>query len=205
LRFLVATLAHLEGRAVAIVDFPGAYLNADMLKSGNVVRMRLDRECFIIVIQLGPSLEQYLCEDDTIKFELDKALYGLVEAAKLWYDLLTSKLESVGYKRDPYDQCVFNRVVNDGSQSTLCVHADDMMITAASEEHVTNVIADIENEFREITVTRGTKHDYLGMVFDFCNSNKLIVNDILIDCNVTGSANSSAKNDLFHINESADK
>jgi len=60
-------------------------------------------------------------------------------------------------------------------------------------------------------VTRGTKHDYLGMVFDFSNSNKLIVsmnsyvNDMLIDCNVTGLANSPAKNDLFHIKESADK
>jgi len=31
------------------------------------------------------------------------------------------------------------------------------------------------------------------------------VNDMLIDCNVTGLANSPAKNDLFHIKESADK
>ena len=36
-----------------------------------------------------------------------KALYGIVEAAKLWFDVLRAYLMSVGFKRSELDNCYF--------------------------------------------------------------------------------------------------
>jgi hypothetical protein len=38
--------------------------------------------------------------------QLDKVLYGCVEAAALWYSALRSKLEKTGFVATPHDACV---------------------------------------------------------------------------------------------------
>jgi len=69
---------------------------------------------------------------------------------------------------------VFNRVKTDCSQSSLCVHVDDFMITTTSEP-LDLVLADMNNVFGDVSVVRGRKHDYLGMVFDFTSDDCLRV------------------------------
>jgi len=59
---------------------------------------------------------------------------------------------------------VFNRVETDGSQSSLCVHVDDFMITAMSEVMLDRVLADMNNVFGDVSVVRGRKHDYHGIL-----------------------------------------
>eukprot|EP01042_Synura_sphagnicola_P036475 gene36475-biopygen6796 len=81
--------------------------------------------------------------DGKLIVELDKALYGLKESALLWYQLLCDKLETIGFAKNRYEQCVFNRVETDGSQSSLCVHVDDFMITAVSETMLDHLLADM--------------------------------------------------------------
>ena len=117
--FAIATLAHAEGRAVATVDVPGAYLNARM-PDDTRVRMRLNAFLTDVVVQLDPSYSDYVGTDGKLIVELDKALYGLKESALLWYQLLCDKLETIGFAKNRYEQCVFNRVETDGSQSSLC-------------------------------------------------------------------------------------
>ena len=55
-----------------------------------------------------------------------RALYGLLVAALLWYRQLKGDLESIGFKFNPYDPCVANRIVK-GSQQTIRFHVDDLM------------------------------------------------------------------------------
>ena len=62
---------------------------------------------------------------------------------------------------------MFNRREKDGSQSTVCVLVDDFMIIAKCERHLDTVLCDIRSVFGKVSGTRGQKHDYLGMVFDF--------------------------------------
>ena len=63
--------------------------------------------------------------------ELDKALYGCVEAAALWHQDLSKTLVNFGYARNPYDICVFNKVDEAGVQSTIVLHVDDLLVTCA--------------------------------------------------------------------------
>ena len=91
-----------------------------------------------------------------------RALYGCLELALLWYDLYSSTLCKLGFTLNDYDKCVANKIIN-GKQCTIVFYVDDNKISHADPKVVTSVIEDISKYFGELTVSRGTKHDYLGM------------------------------------------
>ena len=100
-------------------------------------------------------------------YKIDHALCGLVESAMLQYKLLSARFKLLGFTHKPYDRRIFNRLETDGSQYTLCVHIDYIMITAATEQDLDKVIKDTMSFLGDITVTRFKNHDYLGTSFDF--------------------------------------
>jgi len=104
---------------------------------------------------------------------------------------------------------VFNRVKTDCSQSSLCVHVDDFMITTTSEP-LDLVLADMNNVFGDVSVVRGRKHNYLGMVFDFASDDCLHVSmlttfDDILSCARTGNdmASLPARSNLFSIDSTS--
>jgi len=50
--------------------------------------------------------------------KLKKALYGTLQAAMLFWKTLTAKLVSLGFKVNPYDECVMNKIIH-GQQCTM--------------------------------------------------------------------------------------
>lgn len=89
-------------------------------------------------------------------------LYGCLESALLWYNLYSQTLKKMGFKINPYGQCVANKVI-EGSQYTIVFYVDDNKISHVSKDVVTSVINEISQHFGELTVSRGNKHDFLGM------------------------------------------
>jgi hypothetical protein len=79
--------------------------------------MRLDRTISDMMVELDPRYEQYRDTKGCIIVQLDRALYGCVESAALWYENLRTTMTSLGFERNSYDNCVFNRTDN-GIQST---------------------------------------------------------------------------------------
>ena len=125
----VAAIAADEGRVVETMDTGGAFLNAVMKPTGVVVNMLLDRLMTKLLLKIAPEYREYVGDNGTLVVELDKALYGCVEAAKLWYDLLTKQLREYGFEPNPYDPCVLNKTGEDGDQITIVLHVDDLFIT----------------------------------------------------------------------------
>ena len=91
-----------------------------------------------------------------------RALYGCLESAFLWYQLYSDTLKELGFEINPYDQCVVNKVIN-GKQCTIVFYVDDNKISHMNESVVMSVIEEISKHFGELTVSRGKKHDFLGM------------------------------------------
>ena len=207
--FMVAGIAAKEGRHVATVDIGGAYLNADM--GAHEVHMRLDSKLAMILAKIEPRYEKFLCEDGTMIVKLKKALYGCIESAKLWYEHLCNTLEGMGFVRNPLDICVFNRVTKKGKQCTVIVHVDDLKITCIEEDEVDKVIDEVRKVYKEIKVHRGKVHSYLGMTFDYSKPDKVRISmegyiaDVMRLCNVQGKAKTPAQEDLFTVNEHAEK
>ena len=62
---------------------------------------------------------------------LNKALYGTIRAAHLFWEKLLSKLIEWGFQLNSYDSCVANKMVN-GKQMTVTWHVDDIKISSSS-------------------------------------------------------------------------
>ena len=108
--FIVASIAATEGRAVATVDFPGAFLHSRMPDDEPPVYMRLNKFEAKVLVEIDKSYDKYLRKNGTMIVKLNRALYGCVQSARLWYNKLSKDLESLGFKPNAHDMCVFNRV-----------------------------------------------------------------------------------------------
>ena len=96
-----------------------------------------------------------------------KAIYGMLQAALLWYKKLWADLEGEGFIFNDYDPCMANKIIN-GKQITVRFHVDDMM--SSHEDKTVNDkfllwLNKKYGELGEVVCTRGPVHDYLGMTF----------------------------------------
>ena len=66
-------------------------------------------------------------------------MYGKMNTALMAFKKLARYLKSWGYDMNPYNPCVWNKVVL-GSQLTLLFHIDDMLMTHALASVVTEYI-----------------------------------------------------------------
>jgi len=109
---------------------------------------------------------EFVSENRTMVLKLNKALYGCVIAAKLWYDMLRSTLEGLGFTRSAYDMCVFSRNSEHG-HTVLTVHVDDVKIFAPGDSERERVISELSELFPGLKIIRGPDLNYLGMKFEY--------------------------------------
>ena len=159
-----------ERRDVATADIPGAFMQTDL---DETVHMRLEGAMAELLLKIDSKLyRKYLVQEGkkTVMYvELNKALYGTLDASLLFWKELTKTLEGWGYERNPYDWCVMNKMV-DGKQCTILWHVDDLKISHVDPKVVDKVLEDINEKYGKeapITVTRGKVHEYLGMTIDY--------------------------------------
>jgi hypothetical protein len=200
-----------EERDVATADVAGAYLHADM---EDFTILRMEGESVDIMCDVNEGYRKYVCYENGKKalyLQLLKALYGCVKSALLWYHLFSSTLQQEGFVLNPYDTCVANKDI-DGSQCTVLWYVDDNKISHVDDKVVTRVIKKIESKFGKMTVTRGSKHTFLGMKIRFNKNKKLdikmreYIEEAIDDFgeNISRTATTPAKKDLFEIDEEID-
>ena len=97
-----------------------------------------------------------------------RALYGCLESALLWYDLYSSTLVKHGFKINPYDRCVANKVIKN-KQCTIVFYVDDNKISHVDPEVVIDVLNILKKHFGDLTITRGKQYNFLGMDLTFNN------------------------------------
>jgi hypothetical protein len=107
--------------------------------------------------------------------ELQKALYGTLQASLLfWKELSTFLVSTLGFDFNPYDKCVVNKVI-DGRQCTIIWHVDDLMLTHVSQEVLDHIVSDISKKFGKedpLSIHTGNIHDYLGIILTSAREEK---------------------------------
>ena len=166
--FLIAQIAAAEGRDVTTIDIGSAYLNASMPKNdpAKLVFMRISKEVSQIMTELDKMFLPFINVDGSLIVELDRALYGCIESALLWFQELSGFLARRGFKSNPYDPCVMNRESKTGL-ATIGIYVDDILLTCSNPTIASTIIQELEEEYKQLKVTRGHSHNYLGMVLDF--------------------------------------
>jgi hypothetical protein len=144
-----------------------------------VVHVRLEGTLAELLTTVDPELySKYLATENnkTVMYmQLQKALYGTLSAAMLFWKDLVAHFRSEGFEANPYDSCVMNKVV-DGKQCTILWHVDDLKISHVNPDVNTGVIDLLEWEFGNeapLTKTQGPVHEYLGMTIDFSCTGKV--------------------------------
>ena len=198
---MLAVAAHL-GMKGSTHDVGTAYLNADM--SGEEVHMMLDRVMTELLTQIKPEYTKFVDDKGQICMKLDKALYGCIQSARLWYERLKSSLLEWGYVTHEQDPCVFTKQADSGLV-TLLVHVDDILCLSKDASEHSKFADQLKDEFKDTKSDLSDVQSYLGMTLDFSQPGKIKVSmegyieTLLSDYGVSGSAESPATNRLFQI------
>ena len=132
-----------------VFDVGQAYTKA---KAKRNVHVRLNKKVSNILCEILPVYQQFVNRDGTIIVQLLQALYGTVDAGKLWYDEICGHLTSIGFKRNPYQLCVFNRKEKDGSTTALCLFVDDGKLLCDNDYVADEIVEHIEQKYGKLKI-----------------------------------------------------
>jgi hypothetical protein len=179
------------------------------MNTGLTVHTRLDRNMSRMMTKLAPEYSEYVDDKGCVVVRLDKALYGCVESAALWYENLRDSLATLGYVPNAHDMCVFNKHNVYGVQCSIAVHVDDLMITSIHGGMIESLSNGLIARYADITRKNGPIVNYLGMVFDISTtgvarvSMRGYVEDMLKESGTVGGARTPATEGLFDVREDA--
>ena len=150
--FLTAVIDAMEDRDVAVLDVPGAFMQADI---DELVHVRFTGEMVKMLLDIDKEMySQYVVMERgemVMYMELLKALYGTLRAARLFWQKLSKQLiDTWGFVRNKYDDCVVNKTIN-GSQMTVVWHVDDLKVSHVDAQEVGKFILQMEETFGKDT------------------------------------------------------
>jgi hypothetical protein len=100
----------------------------------------------------------------------------MMKSVLLFYRKLIAELRDMGFKINPYNPCIANKMGN-GTQMTVRWHEDDLMISHASQDNIMAFVKKIKDIHGENLAEKvGMVHNYFGMTFDYSFDNKVRIN-----------------------------
>jgi Reverse transcriptase (RNA-dependent DNA polymerase) len=164
-----------ENRDIMTVDIPNAFVQTEIENKDERVMMKIKGQLAEMLVKIEPEVYEK-DNEKVIYVQVLKALYGMLQASLLFYKKLRKDLEEIGFKVNPYDPCVANRIVK-GIKHTITWHIDDLK---SSHED-----AKVNDKFQKwldlkygdaklgrVQAIRGKIHNYLGMTLDYSTSKK---------------------------------
>ena len=166
-----------ECRDVMTADIPNAFIQTPLpeTKPGeDRVIMKITGVLVDLLVDLDPDLYGPFVVFErgvkTLYVRVLRAAYGMLVASLLWYKKWRHDLESEqGFKFNPYDPCVANRVA-EGSQHTIVFHVDDLKSSHRSvnvNDEFAKWLQKKYGAYKDVPIKRGKRHEFLGMILDF--------------------------------------
>jgi hypothetical protein len=145
-------------RVVVKIDIKGAFVQTPM--EGEVY-MKVNQRMTSYVINLFPDLKEMVHDDGCLYTLLLKVMYGCIQASALWYALIRSFLEELGYECSETDRCVF-RLIVEGRIFILLLYVDDILALVDADE-AKRLKGHLERKFGTVQFEISRKLSYLGM------------------------------------------
>ena len=137
-----------ENRYIVVSDIPGAFLHADM---EDTVYMLLEGTVTEMIVKIDPTIYRkhiwYNKHGKPMLYvQLNKALYRTLQAALLFWKLLSETLQKWGFALNPYDKCVAKKNI-EVKQCTIIWHVEDIKISHTNKNVVENILKKLNDEF----------------------------------------------------------
>jgi hypothetical protein len=173
---LTCVINVLKDRCIAVIDIPNAFVQTVVKDEEHCVIVCIRGPLVDILVRIapdvyGPYVSINKAGQKVLLVQCLNAVYRTMVAALLYYKKFVKSLMKQGYKINPYDGCVANKVVK-GKQVMICFHIDDCKISHKSSAVIDNTIAWIrlrvecksifEDGLGQMKVHRGKTHKYLG-------------------------------------------
>jgi len=105
-----------QRRDIMTLDIPNAFVQTPIPKGEERIIMKIRGVLVDILCQLAPEeYTSYVIKERKSKLlylEMHKALYGMLVASLLYYKKFREDISTIGFKINPYDVCVANRVTH---------------------------------------------------------------------------------------------
>lgn len=121
------------------LDVSNAFLNAT-----------LKEEIFMTLPDGVTSSKRVMCK-------LNKSLYGLRQAPRVWNERFDNLVSVIGFERTKCEDCLY---INKKTQSFLLVYVDDFIITAPTEADLDEIVNKLS---KNIELTSGSLGRFLSM------------------------------------------
>jgi hypothetical protein len=139
IKYILAIIAF-ERRDVASFDLPAQFLQTEMKE---LLHLRITGAVALLLVESDPKRWKKHLRNErgrpVIYVVCKKAIYGTLSAAILAYRKLTSYFKEWGFEMNPYDACVWNKMIN-GTQMTVVFHVDDGLVSHIDPTQVTNFL-----------------------------------------------------------------
>jgi hypothetical protein len=122
-----------KGRDIAVVDIPNAFIQTWVDDAKDCVIIWITGVIVDWLVKVTPKVyASYVATNskgiNSLLVECYNAIYGTMVAGLLYYHKFSSSLKDRGFTVNPYDPCVWNRVIV-GKQMTICFHVDKCKIS----------------------------------------------------------------------------
>ena len=210
-----------ERRSVITLDVPNAFIQTYLEDEDERIILVLRGQAADILVSIDPEYYQpyiHIERGETVLYlECTNVIYGTIKAALLFYKDFKKNIEYKGFKINPYDRCVANKIVN-GHQMTVLWHVDDLKASHVHDDVLEDLVQYLrgiydDEEIGTIKVNYGPRHDFVGMVLDYSKPGKLIVDmrdyvkTMLEDFKyeIKKLAKTPAAEHIFKVNENCEK
>jgi hypothetical protein len=160
--FILISFAAQWNAHIATADITGAYLKSS-LEPNDIVYTFLSKDSVDQLKKLDPKIIKHIMADGRALVRLLKALYGTIQATKLWYRKLKEITTSYGFCQHPHDQCVFGYVQN-GILMIVDFHVDDLLTICKVRSMIDAFIAYLLTCVTNVIVHYEAQQTYLGML-----------------------------------------
>jgi hypothetical protein len=131
------------------VDVKGAYLKVEIENQQQL--MKINKRLTNLIIDLDPDFKRYQSpKDGSMIVRLKKALYGLRESSKLWYEDLKSKLINYGLIESKHDQCLFMKNATGDKGLYVTIHVDDLFVASDDQNELIKFSKYLKDQYDEI-------------------------------------------------------
>jgi hypothetical protein len=215
--FLTSVIEGQERCKVMTINIPGAFMHVNI---DGLIHVRLEGPMAELLTRVDPDkYRTYMSKENgkqVLYIELQKALYGTLQAALLFWENLTEFLTAeLGFTINPYDSCVVKKMI-DSKQCTIVWHVDDLKLSHVKQSMLDDLADKLNVKYGQETplIMHHRKiHDYLGMTIDYSEDGKVkfIMTDYVqgilgeVPDDMNGTAVTPAASNLFAVQGDADK
>jgi hypothetical protein len=201
---VVVVIALKFGMCSMSFDVTGAYLYGKMRKP---VVVYFPPHLAKMLVKVAPEFKQYLCPKGGVYCDLIGALYGTIEAARIWYEHISATLTRLGFKANQLEPCVFER--GSGEEWIIVtLYVDDGKAFCWRRDLLVQLGREISAAYTA-TFNFDLKSQYLGMLFDYTEpgvclvSMPKLIDDVLADLDVKGGSKYPHDSNLYAVDESS--